>query len=155
MAKVTVKEKIWKELRKTSEGTVIDMLALSKDVGCSLAYINSISRFALEVGFFKFDENGAYVIIKIPKKYEEFQTKINAKYNTYRQGTSSYGKSAARRRPRVPKEFVLDESTLLAVIKKVIEDKKEVESKLKKVVAFAKRVKVERDELLKTLEKSV
>ena len=152
----TIKEKMWNEFKEMDEGEVINMVNLKKKIGCTLAYISSTCRFALEAGILEFDQNGGYLIKELPD-YPEFNTRINERYNAYRQGTASYsnrGNGTFPRRtrtPKVPEDFKIDENTIINVIKKLINDKKELEEKLEKTIKYAKKIKKERDELVSTL----
>jgi len=156
MAEQTVKEKIWKELKGLKKGEQLNMVELSKRIGCTLAYIGSICRYALESDFLKFGGDGNYVIKKIPK-YEDFKAGVNTRYNEYRNSMKSGTTTGSprKRKVAVPKEFKVDEDTIVAVISKVIQENRELEEKLRKVVTYAKVVKKERDNLLDTISETL
>ena len=157
MAKQTVKEKIWKELKKLKKGEQLNMVELSKEIECTLAYVGSICRYALESGFLKFGGDGNYVIEKIPK-YEDFKNGVNERYNKYRNSTktgSTTTSSSRKRKVVIPAKFKVDKDTIVAVISKVIQENKDLEDKLRKVIAYAKIIQKERDDLLKTISETL
>jgi len=143
----TKKEVMWKKLKEVKKGKQINMVQFAKDVGCSLAYLSTTLRHSFESGYLEFDTGGSYVIKDIPP-YEEFRDSINKKYNKYRRSIKSSSTGQRIRTSSVPKDFKVDENTIVAVIAKLIKDKKEVEEKLEKVIAYTKKIKVERDQLL-------
>ena len=146
---ITKKEQIWKELKGKKKGSVINMVQLSKKVGCSLAYLSAMFRYALESDFLQFHDNGNYAIKNIPN-YPDFKEVINKKYTQYRKSTKTGTPRGRIKTP--PKDFKVDEETIIGVIKQLIQNKKELEEKLEKVVRYARKIKSERDELLESFE---
>jgi len=145
----TKKLLIWEQLKKHKKGEVLNMVSLAKEVGCSLAYLSAMFRYALESGFLQFHESGNYEIKKIPS-YLEFQEAINKKYTQYRKST----KTGSPRRKGVPKDFKFEvnKENILNVVKSLIEENKTLEEKVEKVIKYAKKIKAERDELLESFE---
>ena len=148
MEEKTKKELIWKELKNIKKGSRINMLQMSKDVECSLAYVSSTARYAYEAKFLKFDDTGNYVIKHIPS-YSKFQEGVNAKYATYR-SSSKVSPRGQGSRKKVPQtfEFKANEESILAIIKALINAKTEMAEKYNKLLKYTKIVKKERDELL-------
>ena len=150
MSEITKKELIWKKLTKFKEGEALNMVSLAKEVECSLAYLSAMFRFALENEFLQFDEKGSYAIKHIPP-YPEFQKAINKNYTQYRKSTKA-GSSRKRKAPPKDFKFEVNEETILGVISSLIKEKKALEEKLEKVIKYTKKIKEDRDKLLKNLE---
>ena len=144
----TKKYKIWENLDKLGSGKSINMVQLAKASDCTLSYLSVNLRYAFESGFLKMNEDGNYVKKKDFPDYEEFKNKINEKYNTYRRTV----RATQSTRPRLPKEFKIDETTILKVIKAIIQENVEQKAKMKKVIAYAKKMKKERDEVIEAME---
>ena len=151
MKEETVKKKIWKILIKLNKGQKIDMVPMKKELGCSLAYVGSIMRYAFESGFLEFDENGNYKIKKIPN-YDKFQDRVNEKYNEYRKATKGTG-TKRKRKVQIPKEFKIEESTILDVISHIIEENKSLKESNTKLIKYAKKIKKEKEKLIEEIEK--
>jgi len=150
MEKITKKLLIWEELNKKKKGDILNMIELSRKVDCSVGYLSAMFRYAFENDFLEFHDNGNYVIKNIPD-YSEFQEGINAKYTLYRKSTK-IGAPRGKKPKASRKEFVIDEETILKVIKQIIQSKRELEEKLEMVVRYARKIKSERDELLESFE---
>lgn len=148
MGEKTVKEKIWEELKKEKKGGSIEMISMSKKIGCSLAYISALTRYAYESGFLEFDHSGNYIIKEIPP-YQEFKEKVNEKYSKYRNATKGTGTRRGASRVAIPKEFKIDEKTILPIISLIIKENRELKEKLQKLIKYVKKIKGERDELMK------
>jgi len=148
----TKKELIWKELRKIKKKSHINMVQISRNAKCSLAYVSATMRYAFEAGFLIFDDTGNYTIQDIPK-YEIFQEAINAKYSSYRNSTKSSSTRNSGSRKKVPQDFKFkaNEENILAVIKALINSKAEMVNKYNKLLRYTKLIKQERDELLESL----
>lgn len=150
MEEKTVKEKVWEELKNTKKGSSIEMVSMSKKIGCSLAYISALMRYAYESGFLKFDTGGNYIIKNLPD-YPEFQESVNEKYSKYRKATRGTGTRRGSSKVIVPKEFKIDETTILPVISAVIRENKELKEKIEKLMKYVKKIKTERDNLMKEI----
>lgn len=145
---ITKKRLIWKELKKLHQNEKINMVEMSKKVGCSLAYLSALLKFSLESGFIGFHEDGNYIIKNIPS-YEKFKKAVNEKYSTYRKSTPSKGRRLSKRLPQ-NFNFELNQETILAVIKELIRENSELKIKNKKLIQYASKIKKERDELLES-----
>ena len=141
----TKKELVWEELKALKKGQRLNMVKMSKKINCSLAYISSLSRYAYESGFLEFDDSGNYSVKKIPK-YATFREEVNKIYTNHRPRRETTG--TRTRKPKVPRDFVVDEETVLAVVSTIIQKNRDLEEKLEKLKKYAKKVKAERDDLM-------
>jgi len=146
MGEKTKKEEIWEELKAMEKDTPINMVSLSKKIGCSISYLSSMFRYALESGFLKFHESGNYEIRKIPN-YPKFQKSINAMYKKYRKETGGPRGSRPRRK-MIPKDFKfeINKDSIVNIIKALIQENKELKEKVKKLLKYSKLLKEKIDQ---------
>jgi hypothetical protein len=147
----TAKEKIWKSLKKLAPNEPANMVQMSKKIGCSLSYISAIMRYSFESGFLKFDENGNYIKKKLPD-YKLFNAEVNKKYTKYRKESKGRGVPRTSRTIKIPKEFKISEENIVPVISLIVKENRELKEKLNKVMSYAKKIKTERDSIMKGLE---
>jgi hypothetical protein len=129
----TVKEILWEELKKTGKGNTIEMVSLSKKLGCSLSYVSSIARYSFESGFLELDMNANYKVKEIPS-YDEFQRRVNEKYTQYRKDSKGKGTPRKVGIPKIPEKFEIKEETILSVISFIIKENKELKGKIEKII---------------------
>lgn len=152
----TMKERIYEELRGSHpKGTPISMVEVSKKIGCSISYISSMFRHASDAGIMAVHENGNYTVKDLPGEYEIFQKMVNAQYEAYRKTVPSRGQSLSAREgkssQRIIQKIEVTEENLVKVISSILREKKAAEDKIEKLMAYAKKIKKERDELEEAL----
>jgi len=119
------KKTIYFALKKVKPGTRISMIEWAKDIGCSLAYLSQVFRYAKEAGFMSVNDRGDYEVADMPKKFETFSDVTAERARQYKASSSgAYGR-------RVPKEFVIDEATIANVVAAVCKKAKDLEKKNK------------------------
>ena len=153
----TKKELLWEKLKDMKEGDIIDTVTISKETECSLAYTSSNLKYAFESGFIVFDPYGQYQIKHIPKKYKDFQEKINKVYNKrrteYRKNAGS--RPASQTKKRIPEDFEITQDNILPVIKEILQENSEMNKKIAILMKYVKKIKIERDDLIKTLSQTM
>ena len=150
----TKKERIYDMFSTYKENEVIDAINMAKTSEATMAYINSTMKYALELDFLKFHDSGNYMLGVLPP-WKVYKKKMTEASETYRRSLPSYGGSVKRPRKSVPKTFNFEasETTIVAIIQKLVTDNKEAKNQLaemkvkyNKALKFAKKLKQQRDE---------
>ena len=129
------KQIIYKLLRiqkKKAPSKPIDMVKMHKKAGCSLPYLSMTLRSAREAGYVGLDDAGNHIIKKLPK-WETFNERTTEKSREYRKNPTPTSK--------IPKEFVVDENTILTVVKHILNENKELKEKNEKLMRYVKKLK--------------
>lgn len=147
----TAIEKMYDYLKAHNPTTAVSIKDMTTEIGCSMAHISQTLKMAEMQKFLKRDIEGNLFVKKLPKKRSTFVTRISEESGRYRALVKGTGKPRAGRRA-LPKDFKIDEDTVVAVIHDLVLSKKELEEELKelrvkyrKALKYIKKLKEEKE----------
>jgi len=151
--KGSFKYKIFKELKSMSSSGVVNLVSISKKIGCSLAYVSMTIRFARESEYLEYNLDGEYVLgNKKIFAWDAFCTDLNERARINRQRGGGSSRKSKLGMKRIPQNIEISEENVLKVLHRVFDERQELKEKIGKLKEYILKQKREREELEKALE---